>query len=34
MRLYRQGQSLKDIRAYVDKTYSRFGQPTDTAPID
>jgi hypothetical protein len=24
------GQSLGEIRTYVDQTYSRFGPPTDT----
>lgn len=27
MRLLRDGKSLKDIRAYVDSTYSRYGPP-------
>ena len=29
----RQGKSLAEIRAYVDREYSRFGQPTDTEPV-
>jgi hypothetical protein len=24
------GESLSDIRAYIDQTYSKFGPPTDT----
>jgi hypothetical protein len=24
------GESMSDIRAYVDQTYSKFGPPTDT----
>jgi hypothetical protein len=24
------GKSLPEIRAYIDKTYSRYGPPTDT----
>ena len=28
-----QGKSLAEIRAYVDREYSRFGQPTDTEPV-
>jgi hypothetical protein len=27
------GQSLADIRAQIDADYSRFGPPTDTAPV-
>ncbi|MCC6457957.1 MAG: hypothetical protein IT328_23585 [Caldilineaceae bacterium] len=27
------GQSLADIRTQVDADYSRFGPPTDTAPV-
>jgi hypothetical protein len=33
MRLMRQGKSLAEIRAYVDREYGRFGQPTDTEPV-
>jgi hypothetical protein len=33
MRLMREGESLAEIRAYVDREYSRFGQPTDTEPV-
>lgn len=29
----RQGRSLAEIRAQVDADYSRFGPPTDTAPV-
>jgi hypothetical protein len=24
------GESLPEIRAYIDRTYSRYGPPTDT----
>jgi hypothetical protein len=34
MRLLDQGKSLRDIRAYVDRTYSRFGPSTPTPPVD
>jgi hypothetical protein len=34
MRLMRQGKSMAEIRAYVDREYSRFGQPTDTEPVE
>jgi len=34
MRLTRQGKPLAEIRAYVDRQYSRFGQPTDTEPVE
>lgn len=27
------GVVLKDIRAYVDRTYSRFGPSTPTPPV-
>ena len=33
MRMLEQGRSLKDIRAYVDRTYSRFGPSTPTPPV-
>lgn len=33
MRFMRQGKPLVEIRAYVDRTYSKFGPPTDTEPI-
>jgi hypothetical protein len=25
-----EGESLTEIRAYIDQTYSQFGPPTDT----
>ncbi|MCB9108514.1 MAG: hypothetical protein H6633_30345 [Anaerolineales bacterium] len=28
-----EGQELKEIRAYIDAEYSRYGPPTDTEPI-
>lgn len=34
MRLMRQGQPLKTIRAYVDAEYSKFAAPTNTPPIE
>lgn len=34
MRLLRQGKSLAEIRAFVDRQYSKFGQPTDTEPVE
>jgi hypothetical protein len=34
MRLMGQGKSLAEIRAYVDREYSRFGQPTNTEPVE
>ena len=33
MRMLDQGKSLKEIRAYVDQTYGRFGPPTPTPPV-
>jgi hypothetical protein len=34
MRLMRQGQPLKTIRAYVDAEYSQFAAPTNTPAIE
>lgn len=34
MRLTRQGQPLKTIRAYVDTKYSQFAAPTNTPPVE
>jgi hypothetical protein len=34
MRLMRQGQQLKTVRAYVDAEYSRFAAPTNTPAIE
>jgi hypothetical protein len=34
MRLTRQGQPLKTIRAYVDTQYSQFAAPTHTPPVE
>jgi hypothetical protein len=34
MRLMSQGKPLADIRAFVDRQYSKFGQPTDTDPVE
>jgi ferredoxin len=33
MRLLDGGKALKDIRVYVDTTYSRFGPSTPTPPV-
>jgi len=30
MRLQREGKSLKEIRSYIEATYSQFGPGTDT----
>ncbi|NOZ06426.1 MAG: hypothetical protein GXP41_08775 [Chloroflexi bacterium] len=29
-----EGKSAKEIRAYIDSTYSKYGAPTDTAPVE
>ena len=34
MRLQGEGKALKDIRAYIDTTYSQYGPPTNTAPVE
>jgi hypothetical protein len=28
-----EGQSLKQIRGFIEEKYSRYGKPTDTAPF-
>lgn len=33
MRMLDEGKTLKDIRAYVDTTYSHFGPSTPTPPV-
>lgn len=33
MKLMREGQQPKEIRAYIDSTYSHFGPSTDTPPV-
>jgi hypothetical protein len=33
MRLTSEGKSTKDIRAYIDTTYSQYGPPTNTPPV-
>jgi hypothetical protein len=33
MRLLKEGKELKEIRAYIDAEYSKYGPPTDTDPI-
>lgn len=34
MRLMRQGQALKTIRAYIDQQYSPYGPSTHTPPVE
>ena len=34
MRLMTEGQSAGEIRAYIDATYSKYGPPTDTEPVE
>jgi hypothetical protein len=34
MKMMRQGEELKTIRAYVDAQYSQFAAPTNTPPIE
>lgn len=34
MRMMDQGKALTEIRAYVDRQYSKFGRPTDTDPLE
>jgi len=33
MRMLDDGKTIKEIRAHVDKTYSRFGPSTPTPPV-
>lgn len=33
MRLMREGKDLREIRAYIDAEYSKYGPSTDTEPI-
>jgi hypothetical protein len=33
MRLSDEGRELKEIRAYIDAEYSKYGPPTDTEPL-
>jgi hypothetical protein len=33
MRLLRDGRDLKEIRAFIDAEYSKYGPPTETQPI-
>lgn len=33
MRMLDEGKTLRDIRTYVDRTYSRFGPSTPTPPV-
>jgi hypothetical protein len=34
MRMMGEGKALREIRTYVDRQYSKFGQPTDTDPVE
>ncbi|UCC77048.1 MAG: hypothetical protein JSW37_01435 [Anaerolineales bacterium] len=34
MRLLGQGNSLVDIRSYIDREYSQYGPPTNTEPVE
>lgn len=34
MRLLREGKDLKEIRAYIDAEYSKYGPPTNTQPVE
>jgi len=34
MRMTEEGKSAKEIRTYIDTTYSKYGAPTDTAPVE
>ena len=34
MRMWQDGEALVNIRAYIDREYSRFGPPTNTAPVE
>lgn len=34
MRMIGQGKALTEIRTYVDRQYGKFGQPTDTDPVE
>jgi len=33
MKMMDQGKRLKDIRAYIEKTYSQYGPSTPTPPV-
>lgn len=33
MRLMKEGRDLKEIRAYIDAEYSKYGPSTNTEPI-
>ena len=33
MRLMAEGRRARDIRTYIDATYSRYGPPTNTQPV-
>ena len=33
MQLMREGKDLKEIRAYIDTEYSKYGPSTDTEPV-
>lgn len=33
MRLLQEGKDVKEIRAYIDAEYSKYGPSTDTPPV-
>jgi hypothetical protein len=33
MKMMDEGKSLKEMRAYIDQTYSKYGPPTPTPPV-
>jgi hypothetical protein len=33
MSMLDEGKPLKEIRAYIDRTYSKYGSPTPTPPV-
>jgi hypothetical protein len=33
MKMMDEGKTLKEMRATIDKTYSKYGEPTPTPPV-
>jgi hypothetical protein len=33
MKMMDEGKTLKQMRAYIDLTYSKYGEPTPTPPV-
>jgi hypothetical protein len=33
MKMMDQGKPLKEIRSYIERTYSKYGPPTPTPPV-